>query len=243
MITVFMVLFGVNFNLYYLILIKRVREALTSRELWVYLGVILAGTGIVTANIYSIYGNLREALGKGAFQVASIVTTTGFCTADYDAWPQLSRAVLFLLMLCGACAGSTAGGLKISRLMILFKSVKRELRKLLHPRTVECIRLEGKKVDETTISNTSSYFILYFLCIFSVFLLLSFEGFDIETNLSAAVTCFNNVGPGFAAVGPTLNFSEYSVFSKLVLCAAMLMGRLEIFPVFLAFAPATWIKK
>ena len=242
-ITVFMVLFGVNFNLYYLILIKRFREALTSRELWVYLGVILTAVGIITANIYHLFGSFSEALRKGAFQVASIVTTTGFTTADFDAWPQLSRGILFILMFCGACAGSTAGGLKISRIMILFKSVKRELRKLLHPRTVECIRLEGKKVDETTVANTSSYFTLYFICIIAVFFLLSFEDFGIETNLSAAVTCFNNVGPGFAAVGPTLSFSEYSVFSKLVLSAAMLMGRLEIFPVFLAFAPTTWTKK
>lgn len=242
-ITVFMILFGINFNLYYLIIIKRVKAAFSSRELWLYFAILAAAAAVISVNIHRLYGSISETVRTAAFQVASLVTTTGYSTADFDRWPMLSRGILFILLFCGGCAGSTAGGLKISRIMILFKSIKRELDKLLHPRSVKCVRLEGKKLDETTISNTTSYFALYFICILIVFFLLSFEDFSIETNFSAAVTCFNNVGPGVAAVGPSMSFAEYSGFSKLVLSAAMLMGRLEIFPVLLAFAPATWIKK
>lgn len=242
-ITIFMFLFGINFNLYYLILVRRFKAAVSGSEFWVYLGLFLVSTGIITMNIRNLYGSMGETVRQAAFQVSSIITTTGYTTADFGQWPVLSQTVLLLLMLCGACAGSTAGGLKVSRVIILVKTIRRELGKTLHPRTVKTLRFEGKRLDEATISNTTSYLALYSVCITAFFLLLSFDKFDITTNLSATFACFNNIGPGLGQVGPALSYSGYSDFSKLLLSAAMLLGRLEIFPLFLALAPGTWIKK
>lgn len=239
-ITVFMVIFGINFNLYYLVLTKKVRSALKSEELWFYLTIVATATVLITVNIYDMYGNTSDALRNSAFQVASLISTTGYATADFNLWPTFSKGILFLLMFTGACAGSTAGGLKLSRVILLFKSVRSNLKHMLHTRSVESIRFEGKKVDNATITNVTSYFALYMLCIAVILLLLCLEPFDLETNISAAVSCFNNIGPGFSSVGPMSSYAEYSDFAKLVLSCAMLLGRLEIYPMLLMFSPTVW---
>ena len=242
-ITVFMLLFGINFNLYYLLLIRRFRAAAQSSECWYYLGIVGVSIALITANILPMYENFQEALRLSAFQVASIVTTTGYATADFNLWPQFSKAILLLLMIVGACAGSTGGGLKVFRAVMLFKTVGREIRHLLHPRSVNSVRFEGKQVDGATLKGVSSYFALYIICILAICLILSLEPFDLETNLSATLACFNNIGPGLAAVGPASNYAAYSPLSKLVLSLAMLLGRLEIYPLLLTLIPTTWIRK
>ena len=242
-IAVFMFLFGVNFNLYYLILLKRVKSVLKSSELWTYIGISVAACIMITVNISGMYESLADALRHSAFQVATVVTTTGFSTADFNMWPGLSKTLLLLLMLMGGCAGSTAGGIKASRVVILAKGLKREINRLLHPRSVKALMLDGKRLDEQTISSTSLYLTVYVGCLLAVFLLLSFDKFDIETNISAAISCFNNIGPGLGAVGPASNFSEFSDFSKIVLSTAMLFGRLEIFPMLMLFMPSFWNRK
>ena len=242
-ITVFMLLFGINFNLYYLLLIRRFRAAAQSSECWYYLGIVGVSIALITANILPMYESFQEALRLSAFQVASIVTTTGYATADFNLWPQFSKAILLLLMIMGACAGSTGGGLKVSRAVMLFKMVGKEIRHLLHPRSVNSVRFEGKHVDGATLKSVSSYFVIYIICILAICLILSLEPFDLETNLSATLACFNNIGPGLAAVGPASNYAAYSPLSKLVLSLAMLLGRLEIYPLLLTLSPATWMKQ
>lgn len=242
-IAVFMFIFGINFNLFYLITLKRIKSVFRSSELWVYVGVAVISCALITFNIYGSCEGLSEALRLSAFQVSSVMTTTGYATADFNIWPGFSKTLLLVLMFMGACAGSTAGGLKVSRVIILVKGMRRELHRLLHPRSVRTLKLEGKRIDEQTLSSANSYLTVYVASIVMIFLLLSIDNFDIETNFSATVACFNNIGPGLGAVGPAGNFSEYSVFSKLILTAAMLLGRLEIFPLLLCFSPATWLKK
>lgn len=242
-ITVFMLLFGVNFNLFYLLLLGKIRTALKSSELWTYITIFGVSTAIITINIMPLYSSFEKALRNAAFQVASITTTTGYATADFNQWGSISKSLIFVLLFTGACAGSTCGGLKLSRIMLLFKSVAREFRRMLHPRSVATVKLEGKAVDDTVTNSANVYFALYFICLFTIFLAISFEPFSFETNFTATVTCINNVGPGFDLVGPAGNFSIYSKFSKLVLSAAMLLGRLELFPMILAFSPSNWIKK
>ncbi len=241
-IAIFMLLFGVNFNLYYLLLIKRFRSALHSSELVTYLIIVLSASVAITFNIYPLYHNVGEAVRLSVFQVASITTTTGYSTADFNLWPGLSKSILFMLMFVGGCAGSTAGGLKVSRVMILIKNIKRQLRHMLHPRSVGTLRMEGKPLDEDTVSGVSAYFALYMVCMVAVFLLISLEPFDLETNLTAAAACFNNIGPGLGAVGPAGSFAAYSAFSKFVLSAAMLLGRLEIYPLLLVCSPSAWVR-
>ncbi|MDO4607891.1 MAG: TrkH family potassium uptake protein [Clostridia bacterium] len=245
-IAVFMFVFGVNFNLYFLVLIRRVRTAVKSSELWCYIAIAAVSTTIITANIMTKIPEMKtfsEAVRHAFFQVGTIMSTTGYATADFDAWPNLSKAVLFLLMFCGGCAGSTAGGLKVSRVIMLFKAVAKEIRQMIFPRSVSKVRFEGKPVDDSIIRSVSSYFVIYMICLLGAFLLIAFEPFDFETNVSAVVTCFNNVGPGFSAVGPMANFASYTDFSKIVLSFAMLLGRLEIFPLIVIFSPHSWIKK
>lgn len=242
-ITIFMLIFGINFNLYYLLLLRRFRTVFKSSEMWTYLIIVTVATAAITANIYPIYGNLSDTLRASAFQVSSIITTTGYSTADFNLWPEFSKGILFILMFIGGCAGSTAGGLKIARVMIMIKSIGREIRKLLHPRSVSTVKLEGKALDDSTLNNVGAYFILYMVVFFAVFLLLCFEPFDFETNFTAVSACFNNVGPGFAGVGPMSNYAGYSDFSTFILSCAMLLGRLEIFPLLLALSPSTWSKK
>ncbi|MBR3966466.1 MAG: TrkH family potassium uptake protein [Clostridia bacterium] len=242
-IAIFMVIFGVNFNLYYLMLIKRFKSVFTSNELWVYVCIIAVSTALVCVNIMPISGSFGDSLRAAFFQVSSIITTTGFATADFNLWPGFSKGIIILLMFIGGCAGSTAGGLKVSRVIILFKTVRMEIKRMLHPRSVSVVRFEGKPLEEGTYRSVSFYFVLYMLCLFTVILLLCLEPFDFETNFTAAVSCFNNVGPGLASVGPMSNYAAYSPASKLLLSFAMLFGRLEIFPLIIALSPGTWSKK
>lgn len=242
-IAAFMFLFGINFNIYYLLLVRRFRSVLKSTETWCYIAICLISVSIITGNIYSIYGNLPDSVRASAFQVASLVTTTGFCTADFNLWPGLSKGILLILMFIGGCAGSTAGGLKVSRVVMMIKMIRREFMKMIHPRSVSAVRIEGKKVDDTTLNGVNVYFALYMVIYFAVFLLLCLEPFDFETNFTAVAACYNNIGPGFGAVGPMGSFSGYSAFSKIVLSATMLLGRLEIYPLLFALIPSTWTKK
>ncbi len=242
-IAVFMFLFGINFNIYYLLLVRRFRSVLKSTETWCYIAICLISVSIITGNIYSIYGNLSDSVRASAFQVASVVTTTGFSTADFNLWPGLSKGILFILMFIGGCAGSTAGGLKVSRVVMMIKMIRREFMKMIHPRSVSAVRIEGKKVDDTTLNGVNVYFALYMVIYFAAFLLLCLEPFDFETNFTAVAACYNNIGPGFGAVGPMGSFAGYSAFSKIVLSATMLLGRLEIYPLLFALIPSTWTKK
>ena len=242
-IAIFMLLFGVNFNLYYLILIRSARHALRSTELWWYLGIVTASSTVITVSILPQSSSFGEALRHAVFQVSSIITTTGYATTDFNLWPQLAKGILFVLMFIGGCAGSTAGGLKVSRITLMFRCARRELSKMLHPRSVGVVHLDGKKVDAATLNSLSAYIMLYFTCVLVLFLILCTEPFDFETNLSAAVACFNNVGPGFGAVGPAANFTGYSDFATIVLSFAMLLGRLEIVPILIAVSPSTWTRR
>jgi trk system potassium uptake protein TrkH len=236
-ITIFMFLFAINFNLYYLILIGKFRAVFKSDELWFFTALVLTCIGAITFDILPMYENLSDALRLSAFQVCTVVSTTGYATADFNLWPGLSKALLLLLMFVGGCAGSTGGGLKAVRVVILIKSIKKELKRLLHPRSVKAVMSEGKKLDDETLNGVTSYFAVYTICIIVVFILLSFEPFDFETNFTASVACFNNIGPGFGGVGPAASFAEYSIFSKIVLSFAMLLGRLEVFPLLLGLNP------
>lgn len=242
-VTIFMFIFGINFNLYYLALIKRFKAVFSSEELWTYIGIVAISCTAIAINIRSMYDTLSETIRHSAFQVMTIVSTTGYATTDFDLWPQFSKTIILLLMIVGACAGSTAGGLKVSRVVMMFKSARRELKRMLHPRSVSVVRFEGKPLDDQTISSVSIYFVLYIAIILVVLLLISFEPFNFETRFSSVLACFNNIGPGLGAVGPTCSFAEYTGFSKIVLSIAMLLGRLEIYPMLFALSPSVWVKK
>ncbi len=242
-ITIFMLIFGVNFNLYYLILNRKAKSALKSEELWVYLGIVALTSAVIAVNISPMFDSTADAVRHSAFQVSSIITTTGYSSVDFNLWPTLSKSLLLLLMFIGGCAGSTAGGLKVSRVVMLAKMIGRELKLMLHPRAVMSTKFEGKKLDETTAKSVGVYLALYCFVLIAVFLLISFDPFDIETNLSAAVSCFNNVGPGLSSVGPLSSYAGYSDFSTLVLSFAMLLGRLELYPILLTLTPSTWYRK
>lgn len=241
--TVFMLLFGVNFNLYYLLLLGRVRDIFRNTEFKVYLGIIAAAVTIITVDILPLYQSFSTSLRQASFQVAAIMSTTGFVTADFTVWSPLSKTLLLLLMFLGGCAGSTAGGLKLSRIIILCKMARRELRRTLRPRVVDVIKMDGHRLEEQTAHSVAVYFALYMLCIGALLVALSFSPFDLETNLFSSVSCFNNVGPAFGMAGPVGNYSLYQPVLKLLLCAGMLLGRLEIYPMLLLFVPAAWRKK
>jgi trk system potassium uptake protein TrkH len=224
-------------------LLKQFKTALKSTELWVY-GIIVVFAGIViTVNILPMYSGIAEAVRHAFFQVASIITTTGYSTVDFNLWPGFSKAVLVVLMFVGGCAGSTAGGIKISRFIIAIKTVFRDIRKMLHPRSVSSVKFEGKTTDEKTINSVSIYFAFYIIIFLALFLIISIEPFDFETNFTAVSACFNNIGPGLSAVGPMESFAGYSDAATLLLTFAMLLGRLEIFPILLIFTPSMWKKK
>ena len=241
---VFMLLFGVNFNLYYLFLIRKFKSAFKSSEFWTYLGIVAVSVGFVFKEILPRFDNVSDAIRAAFFQVSSIITTTGFSTDDFNLWSPLAKGILISLMFIGACAGSTGGGLKVSRVVILFKRIRIEVKRLLHPRSVSVVKFEGRTVDDATLSSVSNYFALYVLIFVFIFLLLSaLNSFDFETNFSAAAACYNNIGPGFGAVGPLSSYADYSVLSKIILSFAMLFGRLEIWPLILALSPTVWAKK
>lgn len=242
-ITVFMLLFGVNFNLYYLLLAKKFRAAAQSSECWYYLGIVAAAIVLICINVRSYFASFSDTLRAASFQVVSIITTTGYSTTDFDLWPHFSRTLLMVLMVIGACAGSTGGGMKVSRVVLLFKMAGRELKHVLHPRSVNTVKFEGKRIDGTTLKGVSSYLALYVICVILIVLVLSAENYDITTNLSATLSCFNNIGPGLSLVGPSGSFGIFNGFSKLVLSFAMLLGRLEIIPMLVLFSPSTWLKK
>ena len=241
--TVFMALFGVNFSCYYLILLGHVRSVFRDDEVRLYLGLILGSIVLITINLGSYYDSLGETIRHAAFQVSSIITTTGFATTDFDLWPAFSKSILMVLMLVGACAGSTGGGLKVARLLLLVKGLGRNISQVLSPRRVDVVRNNGRAVDERILANTNAYFAAYVMIIFVSFMLISMDNFSTGTNITAVFACFNNIGPGLEAVGPTCNFSAFSVFSKIILIVDMLAGRLEIFPILVLFSPAIWHHK
>ena len=241
--TVFMLLFGVNFSCYYLLLLRQIRSVFRDEELKAYIGIVLGSILLITLDLRGFYGTLAETVRHAAFQVATAVTTTGYATTDFDLWPSFSKTILLCLMVVGASAGSTGGGLKVARLLLLVKGVRRNIRQMLHPRKVEVVRTNGRAVDEKILANTNAYFAAYVLIIFAVFAVISMDGFSTGTNFSAVLACFNNIGPGLEAVGPTCNYSQFSDLSKLVLSWAMLAGRLEIFPMLVLFSRDTWKRR
>ncbi len=242
--TVFMLLFGVNFSCYYLILLRQVKNVLKDEEFRLYWGVVIASTALITFNLFraATYTTFGETLRHSAFQVSSIITTTGFATTNFDLWPTFSKAILLFLMTIGACAGSTGGGFKFARVLLIFKALGRNIRQLLHPNSVKVIHVNGRQVDEKTISNTNAFLVAYVVILISSFLLLCIDHISVLTGFTAVLACLNNVGPGLDAVGPACNYAGLSIFSKIVLIIDMLAGRLEIFPILILFSRRTWKK-
>ncbi len=239
---VFMFLFGVNFTCYYFILIGQVKNVFRDEELRLYGGLVLSSSLLIALNTRGMFSSVWETLRHAFFQVSSIITTSGYATCNFDEWPTFSKAILFCLMLVGASAGSTGGGLKCARLLILVKAVRRNIKQLVHPKTVRVVRVNGQAMDDRIISNTTAYFALYALILVISFLIVSIDRVTFETSISAVVTCFNNVGPGFDEVGAVRNFGGLSILSKSTLIFDMLLGRLEIFPILILFAANTWKK-
>ena len=238
--TVFMLLFGINFSCYYLLLLRHFKSVFKDQELRLYIASVLVSIGMITWNLRGFYGSFGETLRHAAFQVASVVTTTGFATTDFDLWPAFSKGILLCLMLVGACAGSTGGGFKMGRLLLILKGLRRSVRQIIHPGKVEVVRVNGRPVDEKVMANTNAYLAAYTLIMGLSFLLISLDNFSVLTNISAVIACFNNIGPGLEQVGPACNFGDFSIFSKCVLIADMLAGRLEIFPILILFSRTTW---
>ena len=238
--TVFMFLFGVNFSCYYLLLLRQFKNVFKDEELRLYFGIAFVAIAAIVLNIYPLYDSLGETVRHAAFQVSSIMTTTGFATTDFDLWPSFSKGILLMLMVVCACAGSTGGGLKVARVLLLFKSLRRNIRKVLNPQKVQVVRNNGRTVDEKVLDNTNAYLAAYVIIIIVSFLIISLDGFSTGTNISAVLACFNNIGPGLEMVGPTCNYSAYSVLSKLILSLDMLAGRLEIFPMLVLLSRSTW---
>lgn len=241
-ITVFMILFGINFSLYYLLLLGKIRDVLRSEELHAYLGIILVSIVIIVLNCKDMYQNIGEAIRHTAFQVGAVITTTGFSTTDFDLWPSLSKTIMILLMFSGAMAGSTGGGIKVSRILILIKSIKKEIFSTVHPNATKKVSIDGRPVEHEVVRGINAYMAAYVIIFAASVLLISIDNFDPTTNFTAVLSAMNNIGPGLAEVGPTRNFSIFSDFSTLVLTADMLIGRLEIFPFLVLFAPSTWRK-
>ncbi|EFD05521.1 TrkH family potassium uptake protein [Peptostreptococcus anaerobius] len=237
-ITVFMALFGVNFNLFYLLLLGKFARVFKSEELRTYIGIIAVATLLITINIYPMYGSFLTSFRYSSFQVTTIITTTGMMTTDFNLWPSFSKGILLMLMFVGACAGSTGGGLKVSRVLLLGKYIKSEIRKIVHPRSIVSVKVDGKVMDDTVIRSVTAYIMIYMSILVVSYLMISLNELDLETTLTSVITCINNVGPGFGEIiGPTQNFSTLSDFSKLVLTLDMLIGRLEIYPILFIFSP------
>ena len=239
-ITVFMILFGINFNVFYLMAIRKFKEAFKCEEMRWYLLIIAVSVGLITINITSMYHSVIKAFRFASFQVASIITTTGYATADFDKWPLFSKTILVLLMFVGACAGSTGGGMKVSRIAIYIKNAFAEMKHLVHPHSIHSIRFENKPIHASMINNIHTYMVLYFMIFCSSLLIVGLQNIDFTSSFTAVATCLNNVGPGLNLVGPTSNFSSLSDLSKLVLSFDMLAGRLEIFPMLMIFSKTLW---
>ena len=242
-ITIFMIAFGVNFSFYFLLLFRKPKAAFKMEEVRAYGLIILTSVVLITVQIFSrttLYHHLGDAVRDAAFQVGSIITTTGFSTTDFNRWPSFSKWILVLLMICGACACSTGGGMKVSRILVLLKTLKKELLQIVHPRSVRKVMLDGETVEHTVLRSINVFTAVYFLIFGLSVLIISLDGFSMETNFTAVAATLNNIGPGLAGVGPASNFSAYSPFSKIILIFDMLAGRLEIFPMLLLFVPSIW---
>lgn len=237
---VFMIIFGINFNIFYLLMVRNIAAIMKNEELKTYLSIIAIAILIITWNINPLYHAWNVSLRHATFQVATIISTTGFATVDFSRWPELSRIILVLLMFLGASAGSTAGGLKIARIIIIFKTIKREITKIIHPNAYCIIKQDGKLLDEKVVNGTGVYLMIYLFIIVLSVLIVSLDGFDSETTFTSVVACFNNIGPGLGAVGPSGNYGAFSDLSKIVLSIDMLMGRLEIFPLIILVTPSAW---
>lgn len=239
---IFMLLFGINFNVFFFIIMKKFKQAITNEELRTYFGIIIISVILITLNITSLCSNVFEAIRLSFFQVSSIITTTGFSTADFNLWPQFSKIILFVLTIIGACGGSTGGGIKVSRVIIMFKRIINDFIGMIHPKTIKHVKFENKVVDDEISDGIGFYFVLYIIITIIAILIVSLDNFDFETTITSVVTCISNVGPGFGLVGPLGNFSQFSNLSKIVLSLAMLFGRLEIYPVLLLFSPMAYSK-
>ena len=238
--SVFMLLFGVNFSCYYLLVLRQFRSVFKDEELRLYIAIVVGSVALIVWNLWGYYPTAEETVRHALFQVSSIMTTTGFATTNFDLWPSFSKTILLCLMVVGACAGSTGGGIKVARVLLLFKSLKRSIAQMLHPRKVQLVRNNGAVVDERVIAGTNAYLSAYVLIVFASFLIISLDGFSTGTNFSAVLACLNNIGPGLEVVGPVCNYAGFSVLSKLVLTLDMLLGRLEIFPILVLFSLQTW---
>jgi trk system potassium uptake protein TrkH len=238
--TIFMLLFGVNFSCYYMLLLKQFYSVFKDEELRLYVALVVGSIVLITFNVRSYFGSLGETIRHAAFQVASIVTTTGFATTDFDLWPTFSKSILIGLMLIGACAGSTGGGFKCARVLLIFRGLKRSLRRAIYPQKVQVVRINNHMIDEKVLENTNAYLTAYVVLMFFSFLAVSIDNISVTTSLTAVVACFNNIGPGLEGVGPTCNYGGLNVLSKIVLIFDMLAGRLEIFPMILLFSKTTW---
>ena len=240
--TLFMILSGVNYSVYFCVVTGAFKEILSFEEVRYYFLIVFASTAAIAWNIFPIFGKVSVALRHSAFQVASIITTSGFSTVDFDTWPELSRNILILLMIIGACAGSTGGGIKVSRVLILIKSIGKEIRSIIHPQHVKKLYLDGESLPEETLRSTSAYAAIYSIILLGSCLLIAFDELDFTTNFTAVLATLNNIGPGLNLVGPTHSFDVYSYFSKSILIFDMLAGRLELFPILILFSPSCWKK-
>ncbi len=238
--TIFMLLFGINFSCYYLLFLGHFKSVFKDEELRLYGGIILSSVVLITVNLWGTFSSLEETLRHVTFQVGTIITTTGYATTDFDLWPSFSKSILFTLMLVGACAGSTGGGFKCGRLLLILKILHRNINQVLNPQKIQVVRVNGQVIDEKILSHTNAYLSAYVVILIASFIAISFDGFSMMTNFSAVVACFNNIGPGFEAVGATCNYQDFSPFSKLILILNMLAGRLEIFPILVLFSKNTW---
>lgn len=241
-ITVFMTIFGIDFSFYYLLLMHKVKNAFKMEEVWTYLGIIALSVAIIFFNIKDLFGGAGESLKHAAFQVSSIITTTGYVTADFDLWPQLSKTILVCLMFCGACAGSTGGAIKVSRVMILFKSIVKEVKVLAHPKSTMKVKMNGRALEHETLRRVNVFFVAYAFIFVLALLAISIDNFDFTTNFTAVAATLGNIGPGLSMVGPVRNYSIYSPFSTTILTLVMIIGRLEIFPILVLFSRNTWKK-
>ena len=242
-VTVFMFLFGINFNIYFLIILRQLKAVFRNEELRAYIIIAVSSVVMITLNIAHMYSGLKEAFHHATFQVSSIMTTTGFASVDFEQWPAFSKAILLLLMFIGASAGSTGGGLKVSRVLLLAKNIRRTIAKTLNPRKIYLVTMDGKNVDESVCNGVDAYLAVYCAILLISFAVVSLDGFSIGTNFSAVTACFNNIGPGFELVGATGNYSQYSYLSKVILSMDMLLGRLEIFPLLALASPGLWSRK